>query len=126
MHVRAKVVLIAAAAVVSAACWHHHGSPEPTGDSPATLQIDNHNFQDVDIQVLHRGLKSHLGDVNASAATTIVLPKYLLGDLGEVQLIAHAVGTPYTITTNVIVLKPGTQVRWTIETDLNRSSISVY
>jgi len=80
----------------------------------------------VDIQVLHRGLKSHLGNVNASAATTIVFPKSLLSDLGEVQLIAHAIGTPYTITTAVIVLKSGTEVRWTLETDLNRSSVSVY
>lgn len=125
MHARARLVVIAAAAAVCAACSQHH-SPDSTIDSPATLHVDNHNFQDVDIQVLHRGLKSHLGNVNASAATTIVLPKSLLSDLGEVQLIAHAIGTPYTITTAVIVLKPGTEVRWTLETDLNRSSIAVY
>jgi hypothetical protein len=55
-----------------------------------------------------------------------VFPKYLLSDLGEVQLIAHAIGTPSTIETAVIVLKPGTKVRWTLETDLSRSSVSVY
>lgn len=125
MHARARLVVIAASAAVCAACLSHHSS-DSTIDSPATLYVDNHNYQDVDIQVLHRGLKSHLGNVNASAATTIVLPKSLLSDLGEVQLIAHAIGTPYTITTAVIVLKPGTEVRWTLETDLNRSSISVY
>ncbi|HKV51194.1 MAG TPA: hypothetical protein VJO52_08355 [Gemmatimonadaceae bacterium] len=80
----------------------------------------------MDIQVIHRGLRSHLGSVNAAAATDIVFPKNLLSDLGEVQLIAHAIGTPYTITTAVIVLKPGTEVRWTLETDLSRSSVTVY
>lgn len=123
---RVRLIVIAVVAVGSSACWHHHAPNESVGSGPATLHVDNHNFQDVDIQVLHRGIQSHLGSVNASAVTEIVFPKYLLSDLGEVQLIAHAIGTPYTIRTQVIVLKPGTEVRWTLETDLNRSTIAVY
>ena len=126
MPVRTRIVLFVSAAVISAACWHHRPSPDSAPDTPATLHVDNHNYQDVDIQVFYRGLKSRLGSVNAAAATDIVFPKYLLSDLGEVQLIAHAIGTPYTIETAVIVLKPGTKVRWTLETDLSRSSVSVY
>lgn len=126
MRVRTRLIVIVAAAVVSAACWHHRPSADSAPDTPATLHVDNHNYQDVDIQVFYRGLRTHLGSVNASAATDIVFPKYLLSDLGEVQLIAHAIGTPYTIQTAVIVLKPGTKVQWTLETDLSRSSVTVY
>jgi len=111
--------------VASGACSHHAPNESPA-TGPAILHVDNRNWQNVDIQVVHRGIQSHLGSVNASAVTEIVFPKDLLSDLGEVQLIAHAVGTPYTIRTQVIVLKPGTEVRWTLETDLNRSSIAVY
>lgn len=125
MHVRTRLVVMVAAAVVVTACWHRP-STDSAPDSAATLHVDNHNYQDVDIQVIHRGLRSHLGSVNAAAATDIVFPKNLLSDLGEVQLIAHAIGTPFTITTAVIVLKPGTEVRWTLETDLNSSSVTVY
>lgn len=126
MNVRTRLLVMVAAAVVSTACWHHRPSPDSAPDFAATLHVDNNNYQDVDIQVIHRGLRSHLGSVNAAAATDIVFPKNLLSDLGEVQLIAHAIGTPYTITTAVIVLKPGTEVRWTLETDLSRSSVTVY
>jgi hypothetical protein len=126
MLIRTRLVVIAVVAAASSACWHHHAPNESAANGPATLHVDNHNWQNVDIQVLHRGIQSHLGSVNATAVTDIVFPKYLLSDLGEVQLIAHAIGTPYTIRTEVIVLKPGTEVRWTLETDLNRSSIAVY
>lgn len=123
---RMRLIVIAVIAAASSACFHHHAPNESAASGPATLQVDNHNWQNVDIQVVHRGIQSHLGSVNASAVTEIVFPKYLLSDQGEVQLIAHAVGTPYTIRTEVIVLKPGTEVRWTLETDLNRSTIAVY
>jgi hypothetical protein len=126
MLMRMRLIVIAVIAAASSACFHHHAPNESAASGPATLHVDNHNWQNVDIQVVHRGIQSHLGSVNASAVTEIVFPKYLLSDLGEVQLIAHAVGTPYTIRTQVIVLKPGTEVRWTLETDLNRSTIAVY
>lgn len=126
MLMRMRLIVIAVIAAASSACFHHHAPNESAASGPATLQVDNHNWQNVDIQVVHRGIQSHLGSVNASAVTEIVFPKYLLSDLGEVQLIAHAVGTPYTIRTQVIVLKPGTEVRWTLETDLDRSTIAVY
>ena len=126
MLMRTRLIVIAVVSVASSACWHHHAPNESAASGPATLRVDNRNWQNVDIQVVHRGIQSHLGSVNASAVTEIVFPKYLLSDLGEVQLIAHAIGTPYTIQTQVIVLKPGTEVRWTLETDLNRSTVSVY
>ncbi|HEX6809499.1 MAG TPA: hypothetical protein VF118_16045 [Gemmatimonadaceae bacterium] len=122
---RMPLIMIAVVAVASTAC-SHHAPNESVASGPAILHVDNRNWQNVDIQVLHRGIQSHLGSVNASAETEIVFPKFLLSDLGEVQLIAHAIGTPYTIRTQVIVLKPGTEVRWTLETNLDRSTIAVY
>ena len=126
MLLRMRLIVIAVVAVASSACSRHHAPNESVASGAATLQVDNRNWQNVDIQVLHRGIQSHLALANASAVTEIVFPKHLLDDLGEVQLIAHAIGTPYTIRTQIIVLKPGTEVRWTLETDLNRSSIAVY
>ncbi len=121
-----RLTVIAAVALASTSCLHHHASANSTGSEPATLRVENHNWQNVDIEVLHRGMRSHLGSVNAAATSEFQFPRSLLSDLGEVQLIAHAIGTPDTITTNVIVLKPGTQVRWELETSLDRSSLSVY
>lgn len=121
-----RLALLATVATAVIACWHHNAPSVSAESAPATLHVDNRNWQDVEIQVVHRGMRSHLGSVNAATSTAIVFPKYLLSDLGEVELVAHAVGTPFTITTGVIVLKPGTDVRWTLQSDLNRSQISVY
>ncbi|MGH9695270.1 MAG: hypothetical protein ACRD5Z_14065 [Bryobacteraceae bacterium] len=126
MSARKRLALILTVAAAGTACWHHNPQGASVNNAAATLHVDNRNWQDVEILVLHRGVRSHLGSVNGAAATAIEFPAYLMSDLGEVQLIAHAVGTPYTITTGVIVLKPGTDVRWMLQSDLNRSQISVY
>lgn len=121
-----RLAVIAAVALAPAACLHHHASDSGTRGDPATLHVENHNWQNVEIDVVHRGLRSHLGSVNAASTGEFDFPRRLLSDLGEIQLIAHAVGTPSTITTGVIVLKPGTQVRWNLETSLDQSTVSVY
>jgi len=121
-----RLVLIAAVALAPTACLHHHASDDENRSGPATLRVDNHNWQNVEIEVTHRGIRSHLGTVNAAATGEFRFPENLLSDLGEIQLIAHAVGTPYTITTGVIVIKPGTQVRWNLESTLSQSTLSVY
>lgn len=121
-----RLTLVGAAAVVMVACPHHQQPSSEADNTPATLHVENHNWQDVEIQVVHRGQRSHLASVSGATTTDIVFPRQLMTDLGEVQLVAHAVGTPETIMTAVLVLKPGTQVRWTLESSLSRSTISVY
>ncbi len=120
-----RFVRLAAIVILPAACFWHHSPASSSLSAPATLQVENHNWQDVDIQILHGGIRTRLGSVIGASDKTFVFPRSVMGDLGEVQLIAHAVGTAETITTEVIVLKPGTQVRWTLETTLNRSAIAV-
>ena len=120
-----RLVLLVAVAIMAAACWHH-SPPASSSDAPATLHVENHNWQDVDIQILHGGIRVRLGMVNGASEKSFAFPRTVMGDLGEVQLIAHAIGTPETIETGEIVLKPGTRVQWTLETSLNRSSLSVY
>jgi hypothetical protein len=121
-----RLVVIMAVALAPTACLHHHASEDVNPGDRATLRVENHNWQNVEIEVMHRGLRSHLGSVNGASIGDFEFPRNLMGDLGEIQLIAHAVGTPGTITTPVLVLKPGTQVKWNLETILSQSTISVY
>jgi hypothetical protein len=80
----------------------------------------------VNILVLHDGQRSRLGTVTATSTKDFVFPTHLLTDLGEVRLIADPVGSTSSLTTELIVLRPGTRVVWTLESSLQRSSLSVY
>lgn len=126
MHLLKRSALLVAVALIASACLKHHASSEAVTGAPATLHVENNNWQEVDIRVVHRGITVHLGNVTAASTANFVFPQSVMGDLGEIQLIAHAIGTPETIRTNTIVLRAGTRVRWTLETSLYRSSLSVY
>jgi hypothetical protein len=121
-----SVVLIVMALAVNA-CWGHRGEPTPADPyTRSTLHIDNHNWLDVDIFVEHDGQRSRLGTVVATSSQDFVFPPTMLGQQGTIRLIADPVGSSSGIVTEFIVVKPGTQVTWTLETSLRRSSLSVY
>jgi len=125
---RALPLIVAAAAVLLAApaCrGHQSAEPLPLG-VPATLHVENHHWLDVNILVLHDGQRTRLGTVTATSVKDFVFPNQLLADLGEIRLIADPVGSTSSLTTELIVLKPGTRVQWTLESSLQRSSLAVY
>ncbi|HEU4584701.1 MAG TPA: hypothetical protein VFR95_03080 [Gemmatimonadaceae bacterium] len=98
--------------------------PLPTG--PTSLRIENQNWLDVNIYVVHDGQRSRLGSATAAHTTQLEIPPTLLGQLGAIRLIADPVGSPQAITSQAVVVKPGTRLVWTLGTDLNRSSLAVY
>ena len=123
-----RLVVPPAIVLAAGACFLHHGSPD-TGEAytaPATLHVENHNWSDVSIIVLHDGQRTRLGIVTATSSKSFVFPRYLLGNLGEIRLIADAIGSRDQTITDVVVLRPGTRVTWTLEDDLVRSNLTVY
>lgn len=119
-------LLVLPVLLLCAACAHR-ASPEPAAPAArSTLHVDNHHWLDVDIFVVHDGQRSRLGTVTATAARDFVFPREMLGSLGEVRLVADPVGSQDAIITDLIVVKPGTAVTWTLESSLQRSSLAVY
>jgi len=39
---------------------------------------------------------------------------------------AHPVGAPDSFTTELLTIRPGQQIQWTLESDLTRSSVGVH
>lgn len=90
------------------------------------LNITNHNYLDVVVYVLHDGLQTRVGTATGSASTVFFLPTRLLGQGREIQLLGDPIGsTAYAITPTLVVQR-GQYIEWTLETDLNRSSVGVY
>jgi len=90
------------------------------------LEVDNHNWLDVVIYVLHDGERSRVGIANASSQSSFVLPARLVGQGHELRLLGHPIGGEGGTVTETVTVQPGQYIEWTLESDLNRSAIGVY
>ena len=123
-----RLLLLLALAAVPA-CHHAKRDAEPdpeTAPVDVPLEIDNHNWLDVTIYVVHDGERSRVGIANASSQSSFVLPARLMGQGHEVRLLGHPIGGTGGTITETVVVQPGQYIEWTLETDLNRSAIGVY
>lgn len=93
---------------------------------PIELAIDNRHWADVRVYVVHDGSTTRVGMVPASSAVTFPLPRYLIGQSGEIRLIADPVAAFQKLVSDVVVVKPGQQVVWTLDNALAKSTIAVY
>jgi hypothetical protein len=109
----------------------HHGKPadQVTPDTTPVdvpLEIDNHNWLDVVIYVLHDGERSRVGIANASSQSNFVLPARMVGQGHELRLLGHPIGGAGGTVTETVTVQPGQYIEWTLENDLNDSAIGVY
>lgn len=88
--------------------------------------VENHHWNDVVVSVLHDGVVDRLGLVTAVQTSTFVIPSRRLGTAGVIRLRAHAVGAPDSHTTDSFTVQPGQEIQWTLESDLERSSVAVH
>ncbi len=100
------------------------GEVEP--DADITLDVINHNWLDVTVYVLHDGERTRLGLVTASSTQSFTLLARLVGQSHELALLGEAVGSRDAARTEVLSVRPGQRIEWTLESDLRRSSIGVY
>jgi hypothetical protein len=99
---------------------------QPLPMTPTPLRVENHNWLDVTIYVLHDGQRSRLGAATAAKTTDFTIQPQLLGQVGDIQLIADPVGSSQAIASPVVKVTQGTRLVWTLQTDLSRSSLAVY
>ena len=106
-----------------------HSRPDLESQGPADgvpIEISNHNWSDVIIYVVRDGYQSRLGVATAASASSFVLPRYMLGQAGELQLFGHPIGAQGSAMTETVIVQPGQWVEWTLESDLGRSAIGVF
>ncbi len=122
-----KRLLLPAVVLLLAGCAAKHEADErPIPSEPTSLKVENHNWLDVVIYVVHDGQRSRLGSATAAKTTDFMIRPSELGQLGSIQLIADPVGASGAIVSPTVVVKSGTRLVWTLQTDLSRSSLAVY
>jgi hypothetical protein len=88
--------------------------------------VENHHWNDVIVSVLHDGVVDRVGLATAVKTSTFILPSRRLGTAGIVRLRGHAVGAPDNHTTDSFAVQPGQEIQWTLESDLEHSSVAVH
>ena len=97
---------------------------EPPPD--VTLQVTNHNFLDVTIFVLHEGQRIRMGLATGSSSQSFTIPGRLVELTHEIALLGQAIGSTERVRTEILTVRPGQRIEWTLATELRRSIVGVY
>ena len=127
-----SAALVALLVVANACFAFNHGNKDeqatvvegPEGE--IALNVTNHNYLDVVVYVLHDGIQTRVGTVTGSSSAVFFLPTRLLGQGREIQLYGDAIGNDTYARTDILVVQRGQYIEWTLETDLQRSSVGVF
>jgi hypothetical protein len=100
--------------------------PQPATPGEIVLIVENHHWNDVIVSVVHDGVVDRVGLATAVQTSTFILASRRLGTAGIVRLRGHAVGAPDSHTTESFTVRPGQEIQWTLESDLEHSSVAVH
>ena len=94
--------------------------------SEVDVRVESHHSSDIVIYLMNDNQSQRLGMIPAVSTTSFVLPYRQLAAGGKVRLRAYPVGGRGSFTSEDVVVQPGQGVKWTLESDLSRSSLAVY
>lgn len=101
--------------------------PEPASDTQSViLEVQNHNWADIIIFVVTDGRRTRLNTVTATRNSSLIIPPNLIGQVGNLQLVARRVGANDRYVSQTISIRTGSTIVLTLESDLSRSSVAVW
>jgi hypothetical protein len=90
------------------------------------LEIENHNWSDIVVFVVHDGLTSRLTQVTAGRSVSVPLLPRHVGAMGTLRLAVHPIGGSSDYTSESVSLRTGSTIRLTVESSVGRSSVAVW
>jgi hypothetical protein len=125
-------VLLSGLFAVTTACglFSSHHRRDSNGVAPEEhrrvgVEVTSHNWNDITVYLVAGGQPQRLGMVTALSSATFDFPSHRVYTSGGVRLRALPIaGRPFT--SEAILVQPGQVITWTLENDLDRSSITVY
>lgn len=121
-----RTVALPVLALAASACSRNRPPDATFPQSESLLRVENHHWQDVTVYVAYGGQRTRLGVATAVTTTNMLVPLYALAYGGEIRLVAHVIGAPTSVTTELLIVLPSQWIQWTLETDLRRSSVAVW
>lgn len=121
-----RAVLISMFVVTAASCSRGRKTQSSQlASGPVSLRVENHNWVNVNVYVLHGGQRTRLGMATGSKTTDMTIPYWIVGQSSSIQLQGEAVGSSDRITTTAVTVRPWMHLDWTLETDLSRSALAI-
>jgi hypothetical protein len=113
------------------ACAHStpvkgYEEPAPMSSGPVVLEVENHNWADVVLYVVHDGVQTRFTQVAAAHNASIEIPERLQGQMGIIRLAARRIGGTDSFVSQELSIRGSSAVRFTIESSLARSSVGVW
>lgn len=115
------------------------GAPVPEADadpgsvfvSDVPLRIENRFYGDVVIYIERGGIRTRLATVTAATTRSLMIPKRYFEILTPLRLVGEGIGAAsggqrVTTATQNLLVRPGQQIVWTLETQLERSNVGIY
>ncbi len=97
--------------------------PPMTGD--VSMVIQNHHWNDVILYVIHDGVSERVGTVTAATTKSFILPMRRFGSAGAFRLGVTQIGGQERHLTETLVIRQGDHITYTLESDLDRSSVMI-
>ena len=122
------LTLVLTAAVVGCAA-HHAASRSADSADPLknfVLEVENHNWSDIVVFVVHDGRVTRLTQVTAGQQVSLPLLPRHVGSAGIVRLAVHPIGGSSDYTSESISLRTGSTLRLTVESNVLKSSVAVW
>lgn len=104
----------------------HSESASSHSNAEIALEVESHHWSDIVVYLMNGSQSERLGLVNGLSSKEFVFPFRKLTSGGKARLRAYAVGGAGSITSEDLLLQPGQGVKWILESDLARSSLSVF
>lgn len=131
----AALTLGLAAGTIVGCALHRAPPASPSASSPAdsiapvdslVLEIENHNWSDIVVYVLHDGVTSRLAQVTAGRSLSMPLQARHVGAMGTLRLAVHPIGGTSDYTSESLSLRTGNTIRLTVESKVGHSSVAVW
>lgn len=95
-------------------------------NSEILLEVESHHWSDIVIYLMNGSQSQRVGMVAGVSTAKFVFPYRQLATGGKVRLRAYPVGGQGSFTSEDVVVQARQSIRWTLESDLSRSSLAVY
>jgi hypothetical protein len=101
-------------------------SVEPDPDTPLVVEVENHFHGDVIIYLMRGAQRQRLGMVTALSTAAFTFPWRQLGVSGNSRLLAYPLAGAQAYASDPLNVQPGQSITGTLESDLDRSSLTVW
>jgi hypothetical protein len=75
---------------------------------------------------VHDGVQTRFGQVAAAHTLSMEIPEHLQGQMGVIRIAARRIGGTDSYVSQAISLRGSSSVRFTIESNINRSTVGVW